>query len=421
MILQPYKSKFWNLSCLVVLCFLPLLSEVEGKPLEVCTNCQYTSIHSALAAANEGDEIHIHSGLYQEKTLIIDKSITLTGIDYPILDGGDSHEIITITAPGVTVQGLHLRNTGRSYLEDRAAIRVKQQKGFVIRNNRLSNTFFGIYLERGHNGVVEDNVLIGQAENEMSSGNAIHAWYCRNILIKNNIVKGHRDGIYFEFVDSSQVVDNLSEQNLRYGLHFMFSNYDSYSCNEFRDNGAGVAVMFSKFIDMKENNFFQNWGRSSYGLLLKEIYDANIQDNHFRENTIGINIEGSTRIKYHHNQFVRNGWGIKMAGGCLDNHFTKNNFLANTLDLVVSSQINNNSFDGNFWSEYTGYDLDHDGIGDVPHRPVKLFAYILDQTPESIVLLRSLFIDLLNFSEKVSPAFTPADVLDHEPKIDAIP
>ena len=52
-------------------------------------------------------------------------------------------------------------------------------------------------------------------------------------------------------------------------------------------------------------------------MLLKEIYDAEIRDNVFLENTIGIYVEGSTRIQYQHNEFNRNGWAIKMSGGCL--------------------------------------------------------------------------------------------------------
>ena len=126
-------------------------------------------------------------------------------------------------------------------------------------------------------------------------------------------------------------------------------------------------------------------------------------------------MEGAARIQYQNNQFRNNGWAVQMSGGCLDNNFTANNFESNTLDLVVNSQVNNNTFDGNYWSEYSGYDLNHDGIGDVPHRPVKLFSYVLSQSPESIVLLRSFFIDLMNLAEKISPVLTPADVLDNKP------
>src|SRR5690606_28305220 len=118
--------------------------------------------------------------------------------------------------------------------------------------------------------------------------------------------------------------------------------------------------------------------------------------------------------------FRRNGWAVQMSGGCLDNHFTQNNFITNTLDLVVHGRINNNTFDGNYWSEYNGYDLDRDGTGEVPHRPVKLYSYLLGKSPESIMLLRSFFVDLLNFAEKISPVFTPADVEDRKPLMRAV-
>ena len=230
-------------------------------------------------------------------------------------------------------------------------------------------------------------------------------------------MKNIGDGIYFEFVDNSLIRYNVSTANLRYGLHFMFSNDDDYYQNSFRDNGAGVAVMFSKKINMWENRFEKNWGTSSYGLLLKEIYDAEIYDNVFDQNTIGIYLEGSTRINYTGNDFISNGWAIKISGGCVDNVVTENNFISNTFDIAINSSANSNSFDGNYWSEYSGYDLDYDGIGDVAYRPVKLFNYVVHKTPEAMVLLRSFFIDIINFSEKVSPIFTPQNVMDNLPRM----
>jgi nitrous oxidase accessory protein len=195
----------------------------------------------------------------------------------------------------------------------------------------------------------------------------------------------------------------------------MFSNDDTYEDNTFVNNGAGVAVMFSKNIKMYNNIFKENWGSASYGMLLKEINDAEIIGNTFKENTIGINIEGSNRILYKNNNFINNGWALKVRGACYTNTFEGNNFLYNSFDLSYNSKINDNVFDRNFWSNYTGYDLDKDGIGDVPYRPVKLFSYIVNRTPETIILLRSLFIDLIDFSEKVSPVFTPDNLLDNNP------
>lgn len=386
-----------------------------AQNLTVSPDGPIQTIRQAIERAQPGDTICIEAGIYREHGLVVDKPLTLCGHEYPVIDSEGQGEILTIIADHVTVEGLQLQNVGASYLKDHAAIRVRQKKHYTIQRNKLVNTFFGIYLERASDGVIRENEVIGEATDEASSGNAIHAWYCNRLQIENNLLKGHRDGIYFEFVEQSTVTGNWSEDNIRYGLHFMFSNEDRYTDNTFRNNGAGVAVMFSKNIDMMNNRFELNWGRASYGLLLKEIYDAEIYENEFVQNTIAINIESSTRIQYHHNNFQNNGWAIKMAGGCLDNVITGNNFTGNTLDLVVNSHVNNNTFNGNFWSEYAGYDLDRDGVGDAPHRPVKLFSYIIDRTPEAMILLRSFFIDLINFSEKVSPVLTPANVIDHGP------
>jgi nitrous oxidase accessory protein len=171
---------------------------------------------------------------------------------------------------------------------------------------------------------------------------------------------------------------------------------------------------------MQRNHFYKNWGTASYGLLLKEIYDAEIENNIFEENTIGIFVEGSTRINYFKNDFKRNGWALKIAGGCYTNQFKANNFLNNSFDVSYNTKMNDNAFEGNYWSSYSGYDLDKDGIGDVPYRPVKLFSYVVNRTPETIILLRSLFIDILNFSERVSPVFTPDNLVDPYPKTQEI-
>ncbi|MCB0706505.1 MAG: nitrous oxide reductase family maturation protein NosD [Saprospiraceae bacterium] len=386
--------------------------------LEVCPSCSYQTIHSALENASDGDQIIIKSGLYREGNIQVTKSVHLLGEGWPVLDGEGQTEILTITARHVLIEGLEIRNVGNSYIEDRAGIRLRNTRFCTIRNNRLVNTFFGIYLEHSADCVISGNEVLGEALEENSSGNAIHCWYCQRLTIRDNQVYRHRDGIYFEFVDNSQIFGNTSKDNLRYGLHFMFSNDDYYYENRFIQNGAGVAVMFSKCIDMDHNIFASNWGRASYGLLLKELTDTDIRNNSFRENTIGIYVEGCSRIDYHHNEFKQNGWALKMSGGCLDNHLQENNFIGNSFDLsTLASAGTENTFDNNYWSEYSGYDLDHNGEGDIPYLPMKLFNQIVQQTPEALILLRSLFIDLLNFSEKVSPVFTPENIRDLHPKM----
>ncbi len=404
--------KCHSLSLLVMLL---LGNAVWGSILEVCPSCSIKSIKEAVAAASDFDTILIKKGVYKEFNILLNKPLTLLGEGLPLIDGEDQGEVITITADQVTVDGLKIINVGTSYTTDFAAIRVIKSKDFLIQNMVLEKLFFGIYLEKAQNGRIYHNQIFGDAEEEFNSGNGIHLWYCQNIEVDRNMVQKVRDGIYLEFSDNINIKNNISTNNVRYGLHFMFSNNDVYENNTFENNGSGVAVMFSKKIKMRNNNFRKNWGTNSYGLLLKEINDAEIFGNVFEENSVGITIEGSNRLQYDNNDFINNGWAVKVKGACYENVFRNNNFLYNSFDLSYNSKLNDNIFDHNFWSGYTGYDLDKNGIGDVPYRPVKLFSYIVNRTPETIILLRSLFMDIIDFSEKVSPIFTPDQLFDASP------
>ena len=344
-----------------------------GKQIEVCPECPIKSMNEGVRQAQPGDEIIILKGVYIENDIEIDKPLTITGIDYPVIDGTGAGHIIKVLADSVHISGLKLINVGQSYTKDYAAIYLSRVNQFEIHDMILEKVFFGMLIEKSHYGKIYNNRISGEAEDEAGAGNGIHLWHCSNAEIYGNEIFEVRDGIYFEFVSDSHIRDNYSHDNIRYGLHFMFSNNDEYHYNTFVRNGAGVAVMFSKFIKMTHNKFYKNWGTASYGLLLKEIYDAEIEKNVFEENTIGINLEGSTRINYKGNNFIRNGWAIKIAGACYTNIFDGNNFLHNSFDVSYNSKLNDNLFENNYWSAYTGYDLDKDGSGRCPFPPGQSF------------------------------------------------
>jgi nitrous oxidase accessory protein len=373
------------------------------------------SIAKGIKTCSDGDTLLIGSGEYREHSLLIDKPITIIGSGKVTVNGLKKGYIFTVRADHVTIENLSLKNVGSSFTKDYAAIHLYKSRHFKIINNRLSKVFFGILVEKSHEGIISNNVITSDATVEYNSGNGVHLWYSTKINITDNILNQLRDGIYLEFVNDCKISGNSSFNNIRYGMHFMFSDDNTYTSNIFSNNGAGVAVMFSKNITMSNNVFSDNWGTASYGLLLKEIYDSDITSNTFSKNTVGIYAEGATRVNFKRNTLSRNGWAVKLSGSSYENKFHRNNFLHNSFDLSYKSRQNSNVFDYNYWSSYSGYDLDKDGVGDVPYRPVKLFSYVVNKTPEAIILLRSLFVDLINFSEKVSPVFTPDNLLDNSP------
>ena len=399
-----------------ILSLLLVSINATASILEVGRGKAYETISGAVASAGRGDTVIVLEGVYREGSIEVRTPMVIMGVNNPVLDGEKKYEILRIWADSVVVMGLTLKDVGVSYVEDRSAIRLIRTRHCRVESNRMINAFFGIYLEHCRDIIIRDNMILGEAEHEMNSGNAIHLWYCKDITIEGNHAERHRDGIYLEFVDNSTVRNNTVYDNLRYGLHFMFSDNDRYLNNRFEKNGAGVAVMFSKYIEMKNNDFVDNWGSSAYGLLLKEITDSEISFNRFSRNTTGIYGEGVNRTLMHHNDFVRNGWAMNILGSCADNSIQNNNFLYNSFDVSTNSSRNYNNYDGNFWSDNTqGYDLDRDGVSDVPYRPVKLFSFMIGYMQSSTILMRSLLIDLVNYAEKVAPVITPHNLIDNKP------
>jgi nitrous oxidase accessory protein len=410
---------YFNSIIIFILSFVFSHKTIYSNSIQVCVSCQKSSIKNAIYFAKSHDSILVLDGVYFENNININKPLIILGKSNAIIDG-DGNSIFQIKSDSVVIKNLVLRNVKASYSKEKAAIHLLNSHDFIIENNTILNTFFGVLIEKSSSGKIVGNNISGQNKEEYNSGNGIHLWHSSFILILNNTVEKMRDGIYFEFVDNCKISENKSCQNIRYGLHFMFSNNNIYNSNYFKNNGAGVAVMFSKNIIMTKNVFIKNWGAASYGLLLKEIYDAEIANNLFEENTIAIKAEGSNRIKYDGNTFKSNGWAIKILGACYSNNFINNDFLNNSFDVSFHGRLNDNLFLNNYWSEYTGYDLDKDGYGDVAFRPVKLFSYIVNNTPETIILMRSLFIDMINYSEKISPIFTPDNLVDNQPLMKAI-
>jgi len=394
---------------------LTTIAALTRDTIIVSPRGEIRTITAAIARAHPSGVIRVLPGVYAEPMLVVDKPLTLVGDGRPVLDGRSAHQIMSITADDVTVRGFVFRNVGTSFVEDRAAVKVTKARGCTISDNRLERAFFGIYLAAVSDCRLTDNIIVGAAATEAAAGNGIHLWTSHHILIRGNHISGHRDGIYFEFVRESEIRDNVSERNLRYGLHFMYSDSCRYLANTFRENGAGVAVMYTKHVTMIGNHFESNWGSASYGLLLKEVYDVQLTRNRFVRNTVGLVADGANRIEAEHNDFERNGWALKLLASTDGGRFAANNFIGNSFDVTTNSRESSNELSGNYWDAYRGYDLDHDGVGDVPFHPMRLFSLLVQTNEPSLLLLRSVFVALLDAAERAMPALTPQMLVDRRP------
>ncbi|MGB3007288.1 MAG: nitrous oxide reductase family maturation protein NosD, partial [Chitinophagaceae bacterium] len=371
----------------ILSCFF--LFQANGKTIIVGPNQPIRSIQKAIDLSKDKDTILLQKGIYRQGSITLSKSLTIIGEDFPVLDGEKKYEILLISGKNITIKGIRFINSGYSSMNDFASIKLVDCENILLENNIIVNSFFAIHISNTQKVTIRNNQISGSPVSEQLTGNGIHLWKSNYALIENNHIQGHRDGIYFEFVTESMIRKNVSEDNIRYGLHFMFSNSDSYQENIFRNNGAGVAVMYSKKVTMNKNYFEQNWGPSAYGLLLKDITDSFIRNNTFLKNTVGINMEGSSRMQIEKNLFKNNGWAMKVQASCDDNVFYYNNFTGNSFDVGTNGTLVLNKFINNYWDKYDGYDINKDGIGDVPYRPVSLYSMIIEQNPTTLMLFRS--------------------------------
>lgn len=386
-----------------------------AKTIIVEPNNPEKTLKKAFELALDGDTILIKEGLYCEGSLILNKAVTLVGENFPEIDGENKYEILVVEHDNVVIKNITFSNSGSSSFKDIAALKIKNSDYVVIENCKFKNNFFGIHTINSNYVSYLNNELISGEIVGKPSANGIHIWKSKQQTIQNNSIQGHRDAIYLEFVEKSIINNNKCIENKRYGLHFMFSHDNVFTKNIFDRNEAGVAVMYSKRVEMIENVFKKSWGGAAYGVLLKEIDDSKIIRNVFTENTIGIYGDGANRVEIIENKFLKNGWALKINASSADIVIIKNNFLGNTFDIATNGKLLTKSLNGNYWDKYEGYDLDKDGKGDVPYHPLSLFSVLVERNESAMLLYRSFMITLLDKSERVLPSITPDYLKDEAP------
>jgi nitrous oxidase accessory protein len=407
-----------------ILIFGALATPMDGqRSLTVGDGGDFATVAAALAAAEDGDTLRIRPGRYAESGLQVTRSITIVGdpAAEAVIDGeGTPHNVLHVTADGVVIEGLVIRGVGLSHVRENAAIRVENAGDCLIRDNTIEDAYYGVYLARSNGCRVAGNTIHGTGERTSASGNGIHLWNARGVTLEGNTVTGHRDGIYLEFATDAVVRNNVATNSLRYGLHLMFSGDTRHENNVYRQNGAGVAVMFSERVIMTGNRFEENRGPAAYGLLMKDLRDSEVPATGSWGTRWPCTPKVPTASLVSGNLFLRNGRAVRLFASSQENRFEGNDFVANAFDVTTNSRHHFNHFEGNYWSGYRGYDLTGDGFGDVPHRPVRLFGLIAERQPVAMVLLRSLFVDLLDLAERVIPALTPEALMDERPSMRSV-
>lgn len=404
---------------LVLLALLaPAPARAADGVIRVGAGGDYARLADALADAPAGATIELLPGV-QQGQWTIRRPVTLQGRHGAVLDGAGTGTLLTIAAPGVRLTGLTIQNSGRSLLNDDAAILVTGNDA-RIEGNRLHDVHHAVYVRDGAaRVVVRNNTIVGRAELiREDRGNGIHLWDAPDARVELNTVLHVRDGVYVGFAPRSVFKDNVFRE-VRYGIHFMYADDNLFEHNIFEQAEAGAALMYSRNITLRRNVFARSRSSRAYGLLLQECDGVLAEDNLLIDNSRALFVNVSRDGVFRRNRFVANDLAVQIYAGAERNRFEGNDFVAN-LQLVMMDRAGSNVWEGNYWDEYHGLDMDGDGFGDAPFATGDPLAPLLTDHPQLRLFSFSPAVQALGAAERAFPVVELPEARDPRPALDPV-
>lgn len=381
--------------------------------------------------AERGDRLILPGGRYPGP-LVIDRTLTLSGATGAVIDGGGQGHAVVLDAPNIVIEGVTIENWGANLTDMDAGIFIEERAGgSVIRDSRLEGPGFGLWLDAVSDVQVLDNVIRGDATvRSQDRGNGVHLFNSRNVRVEGNDIRHTRDGIYID-TSSQCLLRGNHMQALRYGVHYMYAYDNRVEENTTRDTRTGYALMQSKRLTVIGN---RSEGDRNYGILMNNITDSTLRDNrvsgaHQRRDAQGkglvsgadgkaIFVYNSQYNRFEANRLAESDIGIHLTAGSEDNELVGNAFVDNrqqVMYVATRAQEWSEAGQGNYWSDYLGWDLDGDGVGDTPYEPNDAMDRLLWRYPVARLLMHSPAVLALRWVQRQFPVFRPQGVKDSHP------
>ncbi len=379
------------------------------------------SLQSLIDQAKPGDIITPDPGVYAGP-LHINKAITLDGQNQVTIDSGGVGSVIVLEADGATIRNMHLINTGESHNDLDSGIQVRGNYN-VIKDNVISDALFGIEVQQSNNNILARNKIDSKNFSLGVRGDGIRLWYSNDNRIEENTITDARDVVVWYSRDNTIARNTI--KGGRYGLHFMYAQYNLVKDNDFESNSVGAFLMYSDSVVMKNNRISHGLGATGMGIGMKESSDVTLEDNTIVYCATGIYLDVSpyqpdttNRIKRNHLAFnsigilFHNDW----TGNQLEDNRLESNFVQVSVNAGASAQ--RNDWDGNFWDDYQGFDRDKDGIGDSVHEKRVYADRLWMDVPAASFFKGSAVLSMLDFLERLAPFSEPIVLLkDPRPKM----
>mgnify|MGYP001354297054 CR=1 FL=1 len=389
----------------------------QGEPTRVPAE----RLAEAIAAAAPGDTIEVTGGVFNGN-LVVDRSLTLIGLDGATLDGGGVGTVLRLEAPDTTVRGFIVQNSGDSLDREDSGI-IAAAPGALVEDNRLVNVLFGIYINAASGTTVRGNLTEGQDPTSPRRGDLTRVWDSAAVLIKNPPPRRGRDAVLWYSERMTLRGNDFSHG--RYGLHFMYCDDAIIEGNRLTYNSVGAYLMYGRRMTLRDNLIAFNRGPSGYGIGLKDMDDSVVTGNRFLDNRVGAFVDGSPRELnstgiFRGNLFAYNDIAMEMLPSVRHNLISDNSFVENEQQVVVAGggQLRDNEWTvgdrGNYWSDYAGYDVDGDDQGEIAYRSQRLLDDLLGRRPELRLFIYSPVVSAVDFAARAFPLVRPQPILVDE-------
>jgi nitrous oxidase accessory protein len=373
-------------------------------------------LQQAIDQADSGDRLLLQDGVYVG-SIVIDRSLQLLGKSASIIDGEAVGRVITVAAPDVVVRGVTVQNSGVSLATEDSGIFVTSDgDGALIDANQLQGNLIGVYLKGPENAVVQRNVITGSTDPHVNDrGNGVQLWNTPGSLVEDNDIRYGRDGI-FVTTSRNNIFRGNRLRDLRFAIHYMYTNDSKVSDNYSTGNHVGYALMYSSRLQINNN---VSDGDRDRGLFFNYTNHSVISDNHVKGGAEKcVFIYNANINRFYGNTFSGCRIGIHFTAGSERNQVYENAFVNNRTQVkYVGTRDIEWSLDGrgNYWSDNPAFDLDNDGIADQSYRPNDLVDQIVWRHPMAKLLLNSPAVQVLRWAQSEFPALHPGGISDSAP------
>ncbi|WP_199484212.1 nitrous oxide reductase family maturation protein NosD [Thiocapsa marina] len=370
----------------------------------------YPPLQPLVDAAEAGSVLMPEPGIYAGPVRV-DKPLTIDGRDEVTIDGGGKGTVVLLETDGATLRNLHLTNSGSSHNDLDSGVQVRG-KFNVITDSRIDNALFGVDLQQSENNIVRRNHISSKPVDLGVRGDAIRLWYSFDNQVTDNIIRDARDTVVW--YSRNNLIARNDARGGRYSLHFMYSQTNRVEGNHYENNTVGIFLMYSDGIVVRNNLIANATGTTGIGIGFKETSDVVIEGNRILYCAEGLYLDVSPyqpgSLNYFRDNLIAyNGIGIRFINDWQGNVLTGNRFKGNTTQVVVEGgkTANRNTWDGNYWDDYEGFDRDDDGVGDSPH-VIQAFADRLwMDVPPAQFFKGSPMLEVIDFLERLAPFTTP--------------